>query len=323
VECLDTTPDGSRFTGLTLRGGKRVKAREGIIFNAPIWTLPQMVHNENAKRALNKGILPSQPQQQASSSSSPPQSWTIPTDPNQRPLLSKKRPKSSDESATATSTAQGSLLEQCDTTEMTGSFLHLHLALDAKGLDLDGMEAHYTVMDRGLGGSPDDPEDGPCGELNMIAVSNPCVLDRALAPEGYMVVHAYGAGNEPYDLWKNLKRNSPEYKRLKEERAAVLWRAVESIIPDARERVVLDLTGSPLTHERFLRRPRGTYGAATEDYLPDGSTPFKSLVLCGDSIFPGIGVPAVALSGASAANTMVNPFQQWQCLDTLKQKGLL
>lgn len=40
-------------------------------------------------------------------------------------------------------------------------------------------------MDRGLGGD-DGNNDGPCGELNMIAVSNPCVLDRSLAPEGYM-----------------------------------------------------------------------------------------------------------------------------------------
>eukprot|EP00957_Ditylum_brightwellii_P173619 13218387-Ditylum_brightwellii.AAC.1 len=179
-------------------------------------------------------------------------------------------------------------------------------------------------MDRGLEGDTDNDEgDGPCGELNMIAVSNPCVLDENLAPPGYIVVHAYGAGNEPYGLWKDIKRNSPEYKQLKEERSKALWRAVESIIPDVRERVVLDMTGSPLTHERFLRRPYGTYGSATEDYLKDGSTPYNGLVLCGDGIFPGIGIPAVALSGASAANAMVNPFQQWKCLDDLKGKGLL
>ena len=70
---------------------------------------------------------------------------------------------------------------------MTGSFLHLHVALDASDLDLDSLEAHYTVMDRGLSGE-DDGKDGPCGGLNMIAVSNPCVLDRTLAPEGYIVV---------------------------------------------------------------------------------------------------------------------------------------
>ena len=77
--------------------------------------------------------------------------------------------------------------------------------------------------------------------------------------------------------------------RRKEQRSQVLWRAIESIIPDVRDRVVMDLAGSPLTHERFLRRPRGTYGAATEDYFKDGSTPISNFVLAGDSIFPGIG----------------------------------
>jgi hypothetical protein len=99
-----------------------------------------------------------------------------------------------------------------------------------------------------------------------------------------IVLHAYGAGNEPYDIWSDLDRKSQEYKDLKEERAQALWRAIEAIIPDVQERVVLSQIGSPITHERFLRRPRGTYGAATEDYLKDGSTPFERLVLCGKMI---------------------------------------
>ena len=100
-----------------------------------------------------------------------------------------------------------------------------------------------------------------------------------------------------------------------------MWRALESVIPDIKDRIILDLIGSPVTHERFLRRPRGTYGSATEDYLKDGSTPVSNLVLVGDQIFPGIGIPAVAISGASAANAMVNPIRQWLCLDYLKESG--
>jgi phytoene dehydrogenase-like protein len=92
---------------------------------------------------------------------------------------------------------------------------------------------------------------------------------------------------------------------------------VESIIPDARNRVVISEIGSPITHERFLNRPRGTYGSATEDYLADGSTSIGNLLLAGDGIFPGIGLPAVAISGASAANALVSVFKQWECLDEL------
>jgi phytoene dehydrogenase-like protein len=186
------------------------------------------------------------------------------------------------------------------------------------------MEAHYTVMDRSLAGNCDVVDgvpDGPCGELNMIAVSNPCVIDKSLAPENHMVIHAYFAANEPYELWAGIKRTSEEYREMKERRAEALWRAVESVIPDVRKRTVLSMIGSPLTHERFLRRPRGTYGSATEDYLADGSTPFDTLVLAGDGIFPGIGMPAVAINGASAANSMVNVFEQWFCLDRLKKSN--
>jgi phytoene dehydrogenase-like protein len=38
--------------------------------------------------------------------------------------------------------------------------------------------------------------------------------------------------------------------------------ALEQIIPDVRDRAEVSLVGTPLTHERFLRRQRGTYGPA-------------------------------------------------------------
>mmetsp|Transcript_81444 Transcript_81444/g.162531 ORF Transcript_81444/g.162531 Transcript_81444/m.162531 type:complete len:256 (-) Transcript_81444:133-900(-) len=241
---------------------------------------------------------------------------------------------------------------------MTKSYLHLHLALDAQGLDMSTLEAHYTVMDRGLLGGD------VCGEQNMVAVSNPCKLDPGLAPEGFVVLHAYCCGNEPYEAWEgkagemaqayyppSSSASSPlqegsgfgdsststdissssssraalkkQYAALKEERAAVLWRSVEKVIPDARKRAVIALVGSPLTHERFLRRPRGTYGATFASVLPDVSTPVQGLVLCGDSVFPGIGVPAVAVNGASAANTLVGPVEHWRKMDELSAAGLM
>jgi phytoene dehydrogenase-like protein len=91
-------------------------------------------------------------------------------------------------------------------------------------------------------------------------VSIPTVLDPSLAPPGKHVVHAYYAGNEPYALWEGLKRGSPEYEVLKEERSQVLWAAVERIIPDIRARCEVTLAASPLTHEAFNRRHRGSYG---------------------------------------------------------------
>jgi hypothetical protein len=38
---------------------------------------------------------------------------------------------------------------------------------------------------------------------------------------------------------------------------------------------------------------------------------------CGDSTFPGIGVPAVAASGAIVANTLVPVWDHWKLLDSI------
>ncbi|GAX19168.1 hypothetical protein FisN_15Lh338 [Fistulifera solaris] len=306
VKSIDCNDIASRFVGVTLGNGTRIRARQGVICNAPLWSLAELIKDPRALRKLNNNQLYNPPASSESSSTLPRRrtSWANNRIVNHR-------------DSTATIDTE-SLLQKCESMEMTGSFMHLHLALNASGLDLATLEAHYTVMDRGLGGH--NSTDGPTGILNMIAVSNPCRLDPNLAPPGTIVVHAYGAANEPYDIWERMDRKSTEYRILKQKRSEPLWRAVESIIPDARERVLLELIGSPLTHERFLRRPGGTYGSATEDYLPNGLTYFESLVLANDGVFPGIGVPAVAIAGASAAHAFVSIGEQWSVLNKIERK---
>lgn len=44
----------------------------------------------------------------------------------------------------------------------------------------------------------------------------------------------------------------------------MLWAGVEKIIPDIRKRAEVTMVGTPLTHERFLRRHRGSYGPAIQ-----------------------------------------------------------
>ena len=48
-----------------------------------------------------------------------------------------------------------------------------------------------------------------------------------------------------------LERGSPEYERLKEERSQVLWRAVEKVIPDIRQRTEVEMVRSS-SHLRQL-----------------------------------------------------------------------
>ena len=109
---------------------------------------------------------------------------------------------------------------------------------------------------------------------SQVLVSIASVLDPKLAPEGKHVIHAYTPGNEPLDIWDGLDRNSDEYKKLKEERSRVLWRAVEKAIPDVRKRVEMEFVGTPLTQKRFQRRHKGSYGGT--GWSRRTATPFPS-----------------------------------------------
>jgi len=190
------------------------------------------------------------------------------------------------------------------------SFIHLHLGID--GENLGDLGIHHLVVN--------DWEGGVDAEQNVINISIPTMLDPSLAPPGKHVVHAYTAANEPYGIWENLKRGSKEYNAMKEERSQGVWRALEKVIPDVRERAELTLVGTPLTHSRFVRRHRGTYGPGIEagkQAWPTANTDIPGLLLCGDSTFPGIGVPAVAGSGFIAANTIANVSQHLSLLSEL------
>lgn len=67
---------------------------------------------------------------------------------------------------------------------------------------------------------------------------------------------------------------------MQEERSQCLWAALEKVIPDVRQRAELAMVGTPLTHERFLRRFKGTYGpaiSAREAAFPGPGTPLPGL----------------------------------------------
>lgn len=183
-------------------------------------------------------------------------------------------------------------------TPASPSFMHLHLGIDAQNLPND-LDCHSIVVN--------DWNAGVTAEQNVIAVSIPSLLDPSLAPLGKHNIHVYTPATEPFELWQGLDRNSTAYANLKTQRSAVMWQALERIIPDIRDRCELSLTGTPLTHARFLRRHQGSYGPALwagQQTFPGPKTPLPGLLCCGDSSFPGIGVPAVAASGMIAANTL-------------------
>ena len=190
------------------------------------------------------------------------------------------------------------------------SFLHRHLGL--RGDDLQHLPVHHVWVG--------DWQRGIDAERNMVVLSMPSLLDPALAPPGHHLLHGYTPANEPWQIWQGLERGSAAYRTLKAERCALFGQVLEPLIPDWRERLVLELQGTPLTHQHFLRVRQGSYGPAwpaDRGPFPGGQTPIPNLVLCGNGCFPGIGVPPVAVSGAQAAHRFVAARQQRQLLREL------
>ncbi|MEM9265794.1 MAG: NAD(P)/FAD-dependent oxidoreductase [Cyanobacteria bacterium P01_F01_bin.13] len=187
-------------------------------------------------------------------------------------------------------------------TPAVDSFMHLHLGIHAKGLE--NLTIHHVVVH--------DTAKDITTPGNTCMISIPSVLDPSLAPAGHHVVHAYTL--EPWENWQRDK----DYEAKKEAKAQPLFQALQKVIPDICDRITLKLIGTPLTHQRFLRRHRGTYGpaiASGQGLFPGCKTPIKGLYRVGDSTLPGIGVPAVAASGILCANSLVSLRESAALLD--------
>lgn len=244
----------AKCTGVQLENGTILHARKGVVCNAPLWNMAKILENSID------------------------------------PL----------EGQSALSAAVKEVRKQADAMEMTGSFMHLHLGIPAEGLPAD-LECHHSVLNLST---------DVTAEQNLVIVSIPTIFDPTLAPEGYHVIHAYTAASENFVDWddkltkgyddgkteQNDYKRSDAYKDLKEKKAEALWLAMERIIPDIRERSrrkgsVVEI-GTPLTHRRYNRRYRGTYGPAPANgkdvwELPGPKTPISGLLACGDTTFPG------------------------------------
>jgi phytoene dehydrogenase-like protein len=248
--------------GIVLADGRKVMAKHGVVCNAPLW---------NMARIIEDSVRPEH------------------------------------NSMEAITRAAREIREQANSMCMTGSFMHLHLGIPKDGLPAD-LECHHSVLNF----------DMPItAEQNMVIISVPTVFDPSLAPDGYHVVHAYTAACDNFEDWEpfldggvdvgkvGISPNtaaaskyaaSDGYRALKEQKAEVLWRAVERVIPDVRKRAKqkgsIVLIGTPLTHRRYNQRFRGTYGPSNSPgkdvwELPGAATRIKGLLACGDTTFPG------------------------------------
>ena len=266
-----------RAVGVRLKGGKTIGARQAVVSNADLYHTYAMV-----PKGAHDGL-----------------------DEERARFLQPAAPVYADD-------VGADVVEGGTGVPFCKSFMHLHLGVKADALP-DGLPPQWTVVN-----SWEVPIDSPG---NVIVVSVPSLLDPSLAPPGHHVIHAYTAGNEPFSIWERFEgkdpneyRKDPEYLQLKEERAQPMWEAIMRRAPDIKKGVVVEQIGTPLTHARFLKRYRGNYGLALaaggDIAFPAVTTPLPGYFRTGDSTTAGIGVPAVASSGAQCANALLNVFEQ-------------
>mmetsp|Transcript_8395 Transcript_8395/g.19039 ORF Transcript_8395/g.19039 Transcript_8395/m.19039 type:complete len:629 (+) Transcript_8395:1-1887(+) len=301
---LENNGKGAECSGVVLQNGDLIKARRGVVCNAPLWNMARILRDSLEEED--------------------------------------SREKEDDPNESKIRAAVKKIQQSADDLCMTGSFMHLHLGIPADGLD--DLECHHSVLDFSL---------DITAEQNMVIISIPTVFDPDLAPDGYHIVHAYTAACDSFEPWVEYLDGKEEggkvgvspnsgtsasygraegYQTLKEEKGDVLWKAVECVIPDVRQRAKqkgsIALVGTPLTHRRYNQRFRGTYGPAPSPgkdvwVLGGSNTGIRKLLACGDTCFPGIGLPGVAASGTIAANTLASVRAQSKLMSELKSKGAL
>ena len=181
------------------------------------------------------------------------------------------------------------------------SWFQLFLGVDASVIPA-GFYVHHILVDDW------QSYNQPGGTIYFSA---PTILDPTLAPPGKHIVHAFVTGE--VEQWGHFERGSSAYLAAKEAFAETVISRTERILPGLSKAVELKVLATPLTHERYLNRFKGSYGPMLKPgqnilQKPQNTTPIKNLFAAGDSTFPGQGVIAVTYSGVSCASYIARKF---------------
>ncbi len=103
------------------------------------------------------------------------------------------------------------------------------------------------------------------------------------------------------DTWFSMNGNYELHKQEVENR--IIEHLKKTLPGFGKAEIINVFSGTPVTWQNWVYRKRGRVGGIPQsmarsllDWTP-ASPPFKGLYLCGDTVFPGQGIPGVTLSG--------------------------
>lgn len=145
----------------------------------------------------------------------------------------------------------------------------------------------------------EDIEEMDLPGFNSVFVSFSSKGDTERAPKGERVLNV--STHTVPDFWFNLNGEYEAVKKRFEDKILALLRKRLPGFSNANVKLVFSST--PVTWKNWVYRAKGRVGGIPQsmnrsllDWTP-ANTPFEGLYLCGDTVYPGQGIPGVTLSG--------------------------
>lgn len=184
----------------------------------------------------------------------------------------------------------------------TGGAFMVYLGIDAAkfAARFPGAATHHqVVVDAGK----------PLGETNSVFFSLASADDTGRAPPGELP--ATMSTHTATAPWWHLHETDREgYEARKERYAEAMLDAISRALPGLRECITFRITGTPVSFQRFTRRPLGMVGGFPQTSIWRARGPRTGVAnvhLVGDSVFPGQSTAGVTLSGLRVARQVHGP----------------
>jgi len=156
-----------------------------------------------------------------------------------------------------------------------------------------------------------DQKNKPAGvDSDSVFVSFSHPEDQKRAPKGERVLNI--STHAKTDYWFNLNGDYDSVKKHTQEQIVKLLK--HSLPGFAEAEIKLVFSATPVTWDNWVYRKKGRVGGIPQsmsrsllDWTPN-KTPFNGLYLCGDTVFPGQGIPGVTLSGFNVYSKLQKNF---------------